>query len=148
MDNLDSAVDLLNHSTRSMVVRQSQTYETAPVGLKEQPDFLNRVAELNSELMPRELLGLLLSVEQSMGRKREVRNGPRTIDLDLLLYHDWLLSTDSLTLPHPRMEQRRFVLVPLLELEPELQSPGSGRYLREILDEIEDTEQGITPYHG
>ena len=98
--------------------------------------------------MPRELLKLMLGIEDQMGRQREIPLGPRFIDLDLLLYHDWNLSSHCLLLPHPRMEERRFVLVPLLELDPKLSSPRSGRSYREILETIDSDEQKVRPYSG
>lgn len=148
MNNLDSAVELLNRRDRSRVVRQSQTYETAPVGLKDQPAFLNRVVEVETEFMPAELLGLLKEVENKLGRKREIPNGPRKIDLDLLLYHNWIQHTSELSLPHPQMHERRFVLVPLLELDSDLKSPMTGRSYEEYFNRIDSREQRVEVYGG
>jgi 2-amino-4-hydroxy-6-hydroxymethyldihydropteridine diphosphokinase len=108
------------------LLRVSSIYETEPVGLKEQPWFLNTVAEFESSLPPRELLNRALLVEQALGRVRTVPNGPRTIDVDLLLCGDLVVRKDDLVVPHPRYRERRFVLDPLLELNPELRDPISG----------------------
>ncbi|MGE5553137.1 MAG: biotin--[acetyl-CoA-carboxylase] ligase [Betaproteobacteria bacterium] len=106
------------------LVAVSQLYETEPVGYREQPWFLNQVVELETDLPPQELLEAMLAIEARHGRHRTVRWGPRPLDLDLLLYGSVELSTLALTLPHPRMWQRAFVLLPLAELAPELRTPG------------------------
>jgi 2-amino-4-hydroxy-6-hydroxymethyldihydropteridine diphosphokinase len=109
------------------VVAVSVLRETDPVGFEDQPRFLNGVAALDTELPPRALLDRLLEVEQSLGRTREgPRFGPRTIDLDLLVYGDLELDEPGLTIPHPRLHERRFALEPLAELAPELVVPGRG----------------------
>jgi len=109
------------------VLRASRSYRSAPWGMTEQPDFVNAVAELESDLQPEELLGILQQVEQALGRKRSGKRwGPRNIDLDLLSCDGLERHTDRLQLPHPRMHLRAFVLVPLLELEPSFQIPGLG----------------------
>ena len=108
--------------------RLSTIRETEPWGLVDQPPFLNAVAELETELPPRALLDRLLEVEQELGRVRDgPRWGPRTIDLDLLVQGDLVIDEPGLTLPHPRLAERRFVLEPLAELAPELEIPGLGR---------------------
>ena len=107
--------------------RLSQIRETEPWGYDDQPRFLNAVAELETELAPRELLDRLLEIERGLGRVRGgPRYGPRTIDLDLLLYGDLLLAEPGLTVPHPRLAERLFVLEPLYELDAGLFVPGSG----------------------
>jgi 2-amino-4-hydroxy-6-hydroxymethyldihydropteridine diphosphokinase len=110
----------------SRVVRASSLFRTAPVGLADQPDFINAVAELATGLEPTELLAALLRVEQDFGRRRAGRNGPRTLDLDLLLYGDRQIHLPGLTVPHPRMHLRAFVLLPLAEIAPALAIPGRG----------------------
>ncbi len=109
-------------------VRLSGIRETEPWGYADQPDFLNAVAEVATELGPRELLDFLLGVEHDLGRERGAgpRYGPRTIDLDLLLYDDEAIDEPGLTVPHPRLHERRFVLEPLVELDPALVVPGRG----------------------
>ena len=109
------------------VVAVSPLRETDPVGITDQPRFLNGVAALETELGPRELLDVLLAVERRLGRERRERWGPRTIDLDLLLYGDEVIDEDGLAVPHPHLHERRFVLEPLADLAPKLVVPGLGR---------------------
>lgn len=116
------------------VVRASSLYETAPVGRTDQPDFLNAVALLRTSLPPRDLLDALLHVENRMGRVRTLRWGPRVIDLDLLLYGDAQVETPGLTIPHPRLRERAFVLVPLAEIAPDLRLPGDGKRVLELAE--------------
>jgi 2-amino-4-hydroxy-6-hydroxymethyldihydropteridine diphosphokinase len=111
------------------VVAVSELRETAPVGVVDQPPFLNGAAALETELSPRELLDVLLAVERRLGRERRERWGPRTIDLDLLLHGDDLVDEPGLTVPHPRLHERRFALEPLLDLDPDLVVPGRGRVI-------------------
>jgi 2-amino-4-hydroxy-6-hydroxymethyldihydropteridine diphosphokinase len=109
------------------VVAVSRLRDTDPVGFEDQPTFLNGVAALETELPPRALLDRLLEVERSLGRTREgPRFGPRTIDLDLLVHGDLELDEPGLTIPHPRLHERRFVLEPLADLAPDLVVPGRG----------------------
>ncbi|MEJ2106693.1 MAG: 2-amino-4-hydroxy-6-hydroxymethyldihydropteridine diphosphokinase [Acidiferrobacteraceae bacterium] len=105
----------------------SSLYRTGPIGLADQPDFLNAVCRIETGLGPEELLARLLQIEAKHGRRRDgLRDGPRTLDLDLLLYDDRVLSSAGLSLPHPRLHERAFVLYPLFELNPELSVPGHG----------------------
>ena len=117
------------------VIRLSSVYETAPVENENQPAFLNMVAELRGPTLPspEQLLARLLRIEYALGRTRDVPLGPRTIDLDLLLVRDEQLNTQFLTLPHPRLHLRRFVLVPLNELVPNLVHPVLKKPVRELL---------------
>jgi 2-amino-4-hydroxy-6-hydroxymethyldihydropteridine diphosphokinase len=118
------------------VVAVSTLRETEPVGKTDQPRFLNGVAALETELSARELLAVLLSVERELGRERRERWGPRTIDLDLLLYGLEALDEPGLTVPHPRLHERRFALEPLAELAPELAVPGRGS-VKDLLAELD-----------
>ena len=118
------------------VVAVSPLRETDPVGVTDQPRFLNGVAAVETELAPRELLDVLLAVERRLGRERRERWGPRTIDLDLLLYGDEVIDEDGLTVPHPRLHERRFVLEPLADLAPKLVVPGQGG-VEELLAELD-----------
>jgi 2-amino-4-hydroxy-6-hydroxymethyldihydropteridine diphosphokinase len=108
------------------VIAISSLYKTDPVGYLDQDWFLNAAAGVRTVLEPQAFLQALLEVEQSMGRVRNIRNGPRTIDLDLLLWEGRVLDEPGLTVPHPRLPERRFVLEPLREIAPELRHPGSG----------------------
>ena len=124
---IERAVELLAEDPAIDVLAVSSLRETDPVGPVEQPRFLNGVAALETELPPRQLLARLLDVERRLGRTREgPRFGPRTIDLDLLLYGDLRLDEPGLTVPHPRLHERRFALQPLAELAPGLEIPGRG----------------------
>lgn len=114
------------------VARVSSVYETAPVGITEQPFFLNLVAEIRTTLLPEKLLAHSLSVETSLGRVRRERWGPRTIDIDLLWYAGETIRTNELTLPHPRMAERSFVLVPLAEIAPHLLLDGETAASRAV----------------
>lgn len=125
--NLRSAVDLLQAGEHVRVLRSSRVYETDPVGGPPQPDFLNAVIEVETELEARELLDRCLGVERSLGRERVERWGPRTIDLDLLTYDGAEMDEPDLIVPHPRMHERAFVLVPLLELDADPPLPGGRR---------------------
>ncbi len=121
------AVELLDAREDIVVVATSQLRETDPVGFLDQPRFLNGAVVLDTELAPRELLAVLLEVERELGRVRDgVRNGPRAIDLDLLLYDEVTIDEPDLTLPHPRLHERRFALEPLEDIDPELRVPGRG----------------------
>jgi 2-amino-4-hydroxy-6-hydroxymethyldihydropteridine diphosphokinase len=115
--NLDLAVALLREATQ--VISVSNYLQTKPVGGPEQPDYLNAVAIVESDLPAKELLALLNGIETAMGRTREIHWGPRVIDLDLIQYGGLLVQDEKLTLPHPRAHERRFVLAPWFEIEPE-----------------------------
>ena len=123
------------------VIRLSSIYETQPVEYTDQPMFLNMVAELRGTTLPppEQLLARMLRIEYALGRVREARMGPRTLDLDLLIYKDELRHTEYLTLPHPRMHTRRFVLTPLNELVPTLVHPSLQRPIHELLENIDDS---------
>ena len=109
------------------LLKSSSLYRTAPVGLKNQPDFINAAATLETDLDSRALLQTLFGIEQRFGRQRSIPNAPRTLDLDLLLYGDEVSDDSTLTLPHPRMHERAFVLAPLAEIAPGLNIPGKGK---------------------
>lgn len=110
--------------------KQSSLYQSAPVGYDNQPDFINAVAEIATELSPEALLKKLMGIEQDFGRERPFPNAPRILDLDLLLYDDLILHTRTLTLPHPRMHLRAFVMLPLAEIAPEIHLPLHGNVVK------------------
>ena len=114
----------------------SAFYETEPVGLTAQPWFVNCAAKLDTEKMPRQLLNGVLNLEQEMGRQRKQKNGPRIIDIDILLFGSAVMDMPRLTVPHPRMLERRFVLEPLLEIAPDLVHPVTRRPLRDYLNGV------------
>jgi 2-amino-4-hydroxy-6-hydroxymethyldihydropteridine diphosphokinase len=128
---LRTAVERLD--TLGRITGVSSLYETEPVGYLEQSRFLNAVVALETSLAPVDLVQALLGIERDLGRTRSFPNAPRTLDLDLLLVDDVTLDTSELTLPHPRLHERAFVLVPLLELAPELVHPVSGETIRQML---------------
>jgi len=117
------ALEALAALPETEMVRASSLYDTEPVGDVEQPNYLNAVAQIDTELAPNQLLWNLLLIEKRLGRERARRWGPRTIDLDLLLYGDEIIEEDELRVPHPELVRRGFVLVPLVELEPTLVHP-------------------------
>ena len=124
---VNAAIFALRSLPHTEFIAASSLYRTAPVGLKHQPDFINAVVELAAVSSAPELLESLFALEERFGRRRSVRNAPRTLDLDLLLYGDQCSDDPQLTLPHPRLHQRAFVLAPLAEIAPRLMIPGRGR---------------------
>jgi 2-amino-4-hydroxy-6-hydroxymethyldihydropteridine diphosphokinase len=126
-ETLRRAVDLLSGAPHVDVVAVSELRETEPVGVVDQPPFLNGAVELETTLSPRELLDLLLEIERALGRVRKERWGPRLVDLDLLVYGDAVIDEPGLRVPHPRLGERRFALEPLADLDRELEIPGLGR---------------------
>ena len=121
------ALQALAALPKTRLVRHSTLYRNPPAGYFDQPDFVNAVAQVETGLEPRRLLDELLAIERIHGRVRELPNGPRTLDLDLLLYGGRTVRARGLTIPHPRMLERAFVLVPLAEIAPEAVVPGRGR---------------------
>lgn len=126
-NTLEEALLALSALPHVELVCVSPFYRSAPVGFSPQPDFINAVSEIKTHLSPQELMRLLLSLEKLFGRRREKRWGPRVLDLDLLLYGDEIIEDEFLSLPHPRLEERAFVLLPLLSLAPEILIPGKGQ---------------------
>ena len=127
------------HNTR--IINKSSLYQTAPIGydaeaLKLVPDFINAVVELETDLTPLLLLDALLDIENNAGRERPYQNAPRVLDCDLLLYENIELNTKKLTLPHPRMHMRGFVLLPLFEIAPQLSIPNHGKIAQLINSDI------------
>ncbi len=131
---LKMALQALDSHPRIQITRTSSVYESEPVGFLDQEWFLNQVVEIETSLSPHALLHVLQEIENRLGREREIRWGPRVIDLDLLLFENRLLSNSELTVPHPRMYERNFVLVPLNEIAPNFLHPD-GRSTQEHLRE-------------
>ena len=129
----------------SRVVARSSLYRTAPVGFAAQPAFINAVAQVETGLPARALMSALLELEDRHGRRRSVPNAPRTLDLDLLLYADLVRDEPALALPHPRLHERRFVLVPLCDLAPDLVHPRLGVTLSALLAACPDTSR-VVPF--
>jgi len=126
------------------VKRVSPVYETEPRDLKDQPWFLNLVAEVETNLFPRQLLTRVQKVERGLGRKRIVPKGPRGIDIDILLVGNFVIDSRELVVPHPRLAERRFVLQPLADLAPDLRHPVLRRTVKEMLAAV--TGQAVRPY--
>ncbi|NPV28703.1 MAG: 2-amino-4-hydroxy-6-hydroxymethyldihydropteridine diphosphokinase [Firmicutes bacterium] len=139
--NLGRARQELDSHPQIRITRTSSLYESEPVGFLDQGWFLNQVVEIETDLDPFALLRVLQGIENTLGRKREIRWGPRVIDLDLLLFDNRTLATPELVLPHPRMYERNFVLVPLHEIAPDLLHPD-GRSTREHLREFHEKAPG------
>ena len=135
--NLREASSLINDAG-VRILRRSSVYETEPLGYLDQDWFLNSVVQGETELSSVELLRRLRAIEEQMGSKKAFANGPRLIDLDILLYGDETISQNELQVPHPRMLQRRFVLVPLAEIAPQLQHPGWSGTAQEMLAQTTD----------
>ncbi len=142
-ENLVRAISLLSSSPGIRVLRRASLYETEPVGVEDQPWFLNTVVEVETSLSPRGLLCRLKEIERELGREERGRWGPREIDLDLLLYGDLIIEEDGLILPHPELHRRRFVLEPLGELAPELVHPRLKRPLRDLLADLDERKKVI-----
>ncbi|MCS7010182.1 MAG: 2-amino-4-hydroxy-6-hydroxymethyldihydropteridine diphosphokinase [Anaerolineales bacterium] len=144
LKNLQRALTALPPSVH--VLRSSPIYETSPWGITDQPEFLNMVIEGETKLSPLDLLRFLKDLERQLGRTPSLRYGPRLIDLDILFYDELLLDTPELTIPHPRLHERAFVLVPLADLAPDFLHPRLGRPVRDLLMAVERT--GIRLYLG
>ena len=140
--NLHAAIDSLAPDV--CVSRESTIYETPPWGYTEQPAFLNMVIETETSLSPRALLRCLKKRENELGRVKNFRNGPRQIDLDILFYDNLVLDEENLTIPHPRLHERAFVLVPLADIAPEFEHPLLGKTIIELLQDVDTSE--IAPF--
>ena len=132
--NLDAAIDHMGALGKVIVV--SSFYETEPVEFAVQPWFLNCAVGLDTEKMPRQLLSAILDIEKQMGRRRVQKKGPRTLDIDMLLFGNSIVKTKGLTIPHPAMHERRFVLEPLAEIAPQVRHPVFNLTMRELRDAL------------
>jgi 2-amino-4-hydroxy-6-hydroxymethyldihydropteridine diphosphokinase len=139
------AVERLRQLPRTRVVQSSRWLENPPVGGPPQGMFLNGVVQIETDLAPEELLVHLQAIEDALGRPKErIRWGPRVIDLDLLAYDDLILDTPNLTLPHPRLHERSFVLIPLSELAPHWKHPKLGKTVMELLEALDHAHRSET----
>lgn len=137
--NIASALKMLGQEAR--IVKVSSLHETEPVGHKDQPWFLNCVCSVETDLSPQALLKLAKTIENTLGRKPTHRFGPRLIDIDILFYDDLVLDSPDLTIPHPRLMERAFVLLPLTEIAPELVHPLLGATIEELWQKAENLEE-------
>jgi 2-amino-4-hydroxy-6-hydroxymethyldihydropteridine diphosphokinase len=140
MHYLKNAIQALDSDPNIKVLATSSVYETDPVGYTDQGKFLNMAVKIETSLVAKELLETCLKIEKSLGRVREIKWGPRTIDLDILLYNNENIETDRLIIPHPRMHERLFVLIPILEIDPFLKIPTIDKPLIDLLEQIPDKE--------
>ena len=128
-----TAIDLIGNIKGIKVTKQSSIYETAPIGYTDQPNFLNLCLEIETELSPQQLLKHCLDIEQQLHRVREIRWGPRTLDIDILLYSDNIIETDNLSIPHPRMQERAFVLIPLNDIASDKKDPRLNQKIHDLV---------------
>jgi 2-amino-4-hydroxy-6-hydroxymethyldihydropteridine diphosphokinase len=133
---LAAAIEALAQTPSILLVAKSSWYQTKAVG-PAQPDYLNGCAIIQTVMLPQFLLETLLKIEQKFGRDRQERWGPRTLDLDLILYDDLIVNTQNLTIPHPRMQERAFVLVPLAEIAPDWVDPVSGCAIKDLVKQVD-----------
>lgn len=138
--HLHQAISFLKEEQNIKLVMTSSVYETDPVGYTDQDPFFNMVIKVETTLLPLELLAICQKIEQKLGRRREIRWGPRTIDLDILLYNKENIESENLIVPHPRMTERGFVLIPLLEISPNINFPDTAQPLKSYLDNLPDKE--------
>ena len=136
--NFSIAKNELEHKAGN-ILRESSLYNTAAWGFAAQPDFLNQVIIINTTFTPAEVLEVCLGIEKLVGRIRTIKNAPRLIDLDILFYDSDIIDEAMLKIPHPRIPERKFVLVPLCELSPNLLHPGLRKTIRQLLEESSDT---------
>lgn len=139
--NLDKAIELLNEHESITIEDISSIYETKPVGYAKQDKFLNMVIKGVTELKPQALLEVCQNIEKQLGREKTIVNGPRIIDLDILVYNNENRHLENLRIPHPRMHERAFVLIPLYEISPDFIIPTSGKEVADLVDHLSDKEK-------
>ena len=148
LDNCRKAIELIDNIENCMVMKQSGFYRTEPVGVTSQDWYVNGVISVETGLSAQELIRLLLSIETQMGRVRKERWESRIIDLDILLYEHYVIDEKTLTIPHPRMHTRKFTLMPMVQLDPDLVHPVLGRTMSDLFDDLAEEGQGIMPMGG
>ena len=147
LKNIKRGLQLVSRNRSITITKKSSLYETEPVGYENQGWFLNGVIEIETFVLPHKLLSLIKKVERIMGRKRRIRWGPREIDLDILLYNQRCVDTPGLIIPHPRMHERAFVLVPLVEIAPRVIHPIFKKNARQLLAKLADSK-GVKYFGG
>ncbi len=141
--NINKAVEILKQKLK--IIKTSSLYETKPMYIEKQGWFLNGAAKVETELMPKELLDFLKIIEKELGRKEVERNGPRIIDLDILFYGSQIVNENDLHIPHPKIQERAFVLVPMAEIEPNLIHPIYNKTISKLLTELNYNKSEIRP---
>jgi 2-amino-4-hydroxy-6-hydroxymethyldihydropteridine diphosphokinase len=136
-NNISLAINLINQNI-GKIVRKSSMYQTAPWGNKEQPDFLNQVLQIKTKLNAGQCMEQILIIENKIGRVRTIKNAPRAIDIDILFYNDEVINSPNLTVPHPQIEKRRFVLIPMNELSPNFMHPVLHKSINYLLSTCTD----------
>jgi 2-amino-4-hydroxy-6-hydroxymethyldihydropteridine diphosphokinase len=142
-ENIDRALDSLGRLEGTTISSRSSYYETAPLGIKDQPDFINVAACIETALSPMSLLVELKEIEKKLGRRKTVRWGPRVIDIDILFYGDEIVSLQGLNIPHPEMEERRFVLKPLAEIAGDAVHPLIGKSVEAMLAALPEDDSSV-----
>ncbi|MCX8110821.1 MAG: 2-amino-4-hydroxy-6-hydroxymethyldihydropteridine diphosphokinase [Syntrophorhabdaceae bacterium] len=141
INNCISSIKKIKEDKRAVVLKESSMYETSPVDNIAQDDFINCAISIYWDSTPHELLKMLMSIEDKMGRKRDIPKGPRVIDLDIILFGDMVIDTEQLKIPHPYAHRRKFVIIPCIEIEPEIIHPVFNKKLKDFLCHIGDEQK-------
>ena len=145
LNNCLKAISMIRQIMGCHVIRISSLYRTEPVGYRDQDWFVNCVILLQTELAPKELFNHLQNIEKIMGREKDIKWGPRSIDLDIILCEDLILEDEGLTIPHPFMHERRFVLIPMNEIAPDVIHPVLNKSVEELLNDLPEDGQAVFP---